>query len=409
MNRIIKLSLLAILLATAISGCKDPENNENNVEIEVITYAPTEITATTAQCGGHVTATGTAKIAELGVCWGTEENPVATDSHFSTMVTNEPFNCTLEGLLPETLYHVRAYALYESEYYYGEDHTFTTLADNSGGGDEPEPEPELPEGLTQGLFSVSETLQVRFSQGNLQYQASTGTWRFAESQLDYIGEGNANIGETYDGWIDLFGWGTSGYNHGANSYQPWSTNEHYSDYFAYGNGRNNLYDQTGQADWGYNAISNGGNTENSGWRTLRREEWSYLMSERTTPTGIHFATACIDGINGLLIFPDEWDGSYDITNADKYSSTFGNNTITAIDWVNLEANGVVFLPAAGLRVEGTQVGYMQTGGVYWASTASSSELAYSMYFVVDGKHRSVDVNNREFGASVRLVMDFSEE
>ncbi|MBQ8957576.1 MAG: hypothetical protein IJ057_03585 [Bacteroidales bacterium] len=231
------------------------------MEIKVTTYATTEITATTVQCGGHVTTTGAARLAELGVCWGTEEDPVATDSHLSTTATSEPFTCTLGGLLPETQYHVRAYALYESEYHYGEDHSFTTLAGN-GGGDEPEPEPdpETPEGLTQGLFSVSATLQVRFSQGNLQYQASTGTWRFAESQLDYIGEGNANISESYDGWIDLFGWGTSGYNHGANAYQPWSTSEHYSDYFAYGNGRNNLYDQTGQADWGYNAISNGGNT-----------------------------------------------------------------------------------------------------------------------------------------------------
>lgn len=400
--------MLALLLATAFTGCKDPENTENNLEIKVITYTPTEITATTALCGGHVTATGTAILAELGVCWGTEADPVASDSHLSTMAASELFTCTLTELQPETQYHVRAYALYESEYYYGEDHTFTTLAYN-GGGDEPEPDPETPEGLTQGLFSVSETLQVRFSQGNLQYQATTGTWRFAESQLDYIGEGNANISESYDGWIDLFGWGTSGFNHGANAYQPWSASTHYSDYYAYGAYRANLYDQTGQADWGYNAISNGGNTENSGWRTLNQEEWSYLMTERVTHTGIHFATACIDGTNGMLLFPDDWDGTYDITNPDKYSSVFGNNTITATDWANLEANGVVFLPAAGLRVEGTQVGYVQTGGVYWASTASSSELAYSMYFVVDGKYRSVDVNNREFGASVRLVMDFSEE
>ena len=408
MNRTKRIGLLALLLATAFTGCKDPENTENNLEIKVITYTPTEITATTALCGGHVTATGTAILAELGVCWGTEADPVASDSHLSTMAASELFTCTLTELQPETQYHVRAYALYESEYYYGEDHTFTTLAYN-GGGDEPEPDPETPEGLTQGLFSVSETLQVRFSQGNLQYQATTGTWRFAESQLDYIGEGNANISESYDGWIDLFGWGTSGFNHGANAYQPWSASTHYSDYYAYGAYRANLYDQTGQADWGYNAISNGGNTENSGWRTLNQEEWSYLMTERVTHTGIHFATACIDGTNGMLLFPDDWDGTYDITNPDKYSSVFGNNTITATDWANLEANGVVFLPAAGLRVEGTQVGYVQTGGVYWASTASSSELAYSMYFVVDGKYRSVDVNNREFGASVRLVMDFSEE
>ena len=256
---------------------------------------------------------------------------------------------------------------------------------------------------------MSETLQVRFSQGNLQYQASTGTWRFAESQLDYIGEGNANIGETYDGWIDLFGWGTSGYNHGANAYQPWATSTHYSDYYAYGNGRNNLYDQTGQADWGYNAISNGGNTENSGWRTLRREEWSYLMSERVTTTGIHFATAVVDGTNGMLLFPDDWDGSYHINEPDKYSADFTNNMVSLADWTVLEANGVVFLPAAGIRAEGTQVLYVQTGSIYWASTAQSNDLAYSMYFVVGEKQRGVDANYRESGASVRLVMDCSEE
>ena len=58
MNRTKRIGLLALMLATAFTGCKDPENNENNIEIKVTTYAPTEITATTAQCGGHVTATG---------------------------------------------------------------------------------------------------------------------------------------------------------------------------------------------------------------------------------------------------------------------------------------------------------------------------------------------------------------
>ena len=397
MNRTTKLGLLALLLATAFTGCKDPKDNP--VEITVTTYAPTEITATTAQCGGHVTATQQAKMAELGVCWGTEKDPLAMGNHLSTTATGEPFKCTLTDLLPETQYHVRAYALYGSEYHYGEDKTFTTLA--NGGGEEP----TLTDGLTTGLFSVSETLKVRFSSGNLQYQASTGTWRFAESQLDYIGESNANISQSYDGWIDLFGWATSGYDHGGRDYQPWATGEHSSGYYAYGSYSNNLYDQTGKADWGYNAISNGGNTENSGWRTLRKEEWEYLMTGRATPTGIHFATANINGNNGLLIFPDDWDGSYDITNPDNYSSDFGNNTFASADWVNLEAKGIVFLPTAGYRVNGDQIVYVQTGGIYWASTASSENLAYSMYFVVEDKHRSVNVNYREFGASVRLVRD----
>ena len=44
-----------------------------------------------------------------------------------------------------------------------------------------------PTGAINGLFSVSGSRQVYFSRGNLQYQASTNTWRFAEHQYDYIG------------------------------------------------------------------------------------------------------------------------------------------------------------------------------------------------------------------------------
>jgi len=51
--------------------------------------------------------------------------------------------------------------------------------------------------------------------GNLQYQATTKTWRFADQQYHVIGMDNEKISETYSGWIDLFGWGTSGYDHGA--------------------------------------------------------------------------------------------------------------------------------------------------------------------------------------------------
>ncbi len=256
---------------------------------------------------------------------------------------------------------------------------------------------------------MSDTLKVRFSPGNLQYQASTNTWRFAESQKDYIGEDNAKLSETYDGWIDLFGWGTSGYNHGARAYQPWSTSTHYSDYYAYGFERANLHDQTGQADWGYNAISNGGNTENSGWRTLRKTEWAYLTEERATPTGIRFANACVEGTNGMLLFPDDWDGSYTFSDSDNSTAPFGSNIIGAEAWSGIEAKGVVFLPAAGERVSGAETGYVQTVGMYWTSTAYSSDFAYMMYFMNYNEHRSIDVYDRNNGFSVRLVKNVTGE
>ena len=41
-------------------------------------------------------------------------------------------------------------------------------------------------GMLNGMFSVSNNTKVYFSQGNLQYQASTDTWRFATNQWDYV-------------------------------------------------------------------------------------------------------------------------------------------------------------------------------------------------------------------------------
>lgn len=407
MKAIKNLLLVAALLATAFTACKDPENNENNVEIKVTTYAATEITATTAQCGGHVTATGTARIAELGVCWSTEKDPEATGSHLSTTVTNEPFNCTLEELLPETQYHVRAYALYESEYYYGEDLSFTTLADN-GGGDEPEPEPEFPEGALGGLFSVGQGKQVRFSQGNLQYQASTNTWRFAESQLDCIGEANANISETYDGWIDLFAWGTSGYDHGAVCYQPWSIIQGDENYYAYGSQNSHLYDGNGQADWGYNAISNGGG-QTGQWRTLRGSEWQQILEYRETASGIRFALASVDGVNGMLVFPDDWAASLYTVNEPNLFQTevFTVNTVDASDWTDvLAVAGVVFLPAAGVRYM-NETNYVSSAGSYWAST-KQNDYPESLVFIPTGGGTVDNSCHCSWGLSVRLVQDFVE-
>ncbi|MBP5725116.1 MAG: hypothetical protein J6X18_16275, partial [Bacteroidales bacterium] len=126
---------------------------------------------------------------------------------------------------------------------------------------------QIQDGAILAEFSVSDSTKVYFSQGNLQYQASTGTWRFAEHQYDMIGSDNSNISSSYSGWIDLFGWGTSGWNSGANAYQPYSTSTSYSDYYPGGSYSNDLTGSYANADWGvYNKISNGGNSAGM-WRT----------------------------------------------------------------------------------------------------------------------------------------------
>lgn len=66
--------------------------------------------------------------------------------------------------------------------------------------------------ILMAVVALIMTIGAANSPGNLQYQASTGIWRFAEHQYDYIGSGNENISTSYSGWIDLFGWGTGRYN-----------------------------------------------------------------------------------------------------------------------------------------------------------------------------------------------------
>ncbi len=266
-----------------------------------------------------------------------------------------------------------------------------------------------PVGAMGGLFSVSATQQVCFSQGNLQYQANTNTWRFAEHQYDYVGSANSNINFSYSGWIDLFGWGTSGWNSGAVCYQPWSTSTSSWDYrpggsFAYTNSLTGAY---AEADWAWhNAISNGGNAAHQ-WRTLTRSEWSYLLNSRTNASS-KLGTGNINGVGGLIILPDSWTQPSGCPqfNPGLASSIndWTHNNYSLAQWAQMEAAGAVFLPAAGFR-DGTNVynvgnnGYY---GYYWSSTPYDEFNAYDMFFDSDYLNAAAH-DSRNYGFSVRPV------
>ena len=112
---------------------------------------------------------------------------------------------------------------------------------------------ETPVGAISGKFTINaDGDQVYFSQGNLQYigSASTPYWKFADNQWDILGTTTGQNSDDQNVDRDLFGWGMSGYTIGFNSYQPWNTSVYNSDYYAYGSYQFNLYEQTGEADWG---------------------------------------------------------------------------------------------------------------------------------------------------------------
>lgn len=241
-------------------------------------------------------------------------------------------------------------------------------------------------GMLPGKFSVSASKQVHFSQGNLQYQASTNTWRFAENQYDTIGSANSNISENYDGWIDLFGWGT------GNS--PTKTIKN-------SNGIDNDYPTF--TDWGINAISNGGNKANL-WRTLTKDEWQYIFKTRTDASTL-YGFGFVNGISGMFIFPDNWQG---VSGISFISGPGGNydNIYTIEQWSTLESSGAVFLPAAGYYRWGTDV-YSTGAACYWTATNMPNSLAYVIKFGTVGPWVNFNFADsyeyRGYGNSVRLV------
>ena len=373
---------------------------EELISPTIMTLSATVITPTSAVSGIDVLKKGNLDGMEFGLCWGMLHSPTTKGHHSSCSRVAEPI--VMDGLFPNTTYFVRAYLTNAAGTTYGNEVMFTTLEDMSFRG-ESRANLCLQEGALSGIFSVSEDRQVHFSKGNLQYQATTGTWRFAEHQYDCIGKDNEKISETYGGWVDLFGWGTSGYDHGAINWQPWSPNEvAQSDalYQAYGSFSYSLYEQTGKADWGYNAISNGGNEENL-WHTPTRDDWIYILFVRNTASGVRFAKACVNGVNGLLLLPDNWKtATYQLNSVNNGEHDFNTNDITLSDWEQvLEPAGAVFLSQTGVR---TVNGVFMDMGAYHSSDAGVEDS-----YGVGIKRNSVFVNSgaghRGDGLAVRLV------
>ena len=256
-----------------------------------------------------------------------------------------------------------------------------------------------PAGAIDGKFTINDSGgKVYFSQGNLQATTTDlgahWTWSFATNQWDCIGgrfilESEPQTGNNFisgngivsaNGTVDLFGWSTSTTYYGI--YYSGSSGS-YSGPFV---------------DWGSIAIgSDAANT----WHTLTKDEWKYLFESRTD-AGNKYGKATVNGIHGVVLLPDGWsipDGCY-------FTAGYGNgwdiNIYDASAWNDMEANGAVFLPAAGVRRE-TSVSVVGSNGQYWSSTSSTSTYAYYMFF---GNSSMYDHSlYRCNGRSVRLVRD----
>lgn len=186
------------------------------------------------------------------------------------------------------------------------------------------------EGALNGKFAVAEGDTVVFSQGILQFNPAQNIWRFAEHQWDTLTQAeNALLAADYDGYIDLFPWGTSGYD----NQWPYS-----------GTTYSGTDDIAGtDYDWGvFNAIMNGGK-QSGEWRTLTSAEWHEIF------TNCKAGPATVRGIYGCVILPNDWstmpaDLPEFVTNPQTIEEYNRVNVYDADQWEAMENAGAVFMP-----------------------------------------------------------------
>ena len=321
------------------------------------------VTYTSASISISIISTGGSDISECGIVYNTSGNPTISDEKMVASTNIGTHLYTLDNLQTGTTYYARIYAINSIGIVYGNEISFTTLDG----------------------FSINSNKKVVFSPGNLQYHPKNDYWRFANSQLDYIGEANSKMNTTYNGWIDLFGWGTGDIP--LCLYIP---------------------DCRGNytfIDWGTNVI---GNYAANTWRTLTYNEWYYILHTRKNASSL-LGIAQVDGVNGLILLPDNWkcpnniifQSGFHIHTGESYYADY--QKFSTVEWNTIESTGAVFLPAAGRRsclseLNDIRINNVQIIGQYWSSTYFEE-----MHF------NSEEVSLYEYdpneGSSVRLVKE----
>lgn len=336
---------------------------------KVTTEYTQTLSLTTAICHGYISSVydEALPIVEQGICYSMQHSPTMNDYKITYSGSERFFSCTISNLMANATYYVRVYAINAKGVAYGEERELTMVLGNE---------------YVPKAFSVSSSRKVVFARGNLQYQASSDTWRFANYQYEHIGDANKNISKTYTGWIDLFGWGTGN--------NPTLTSDDISNYQTF-------------VDWGINRID--GDAPNT-WRTLSADEWKYILETRTNASNL-CGIAYVNGEPGVVLLPDDWVQPQDISfvagdvRQNWISGTCPNHYSTR-QWQKMESAGAVFFPTTCGRIVTriTDANY----GFYWSSSIGQESYALavtsigSVFVEFNGATRSS-------GFSVRLVKD----
>ena len=321
----------------------------------------------------HEDGVGYFSISELEIV--TEENWGDWTSY--TDVTGNSYD--FENLTPGTTYEVMIEPVYDDGTTGPEDvFLFTTF------GTEADP--------IEGEFSVSADKKVQFAKGNLQYSGDSegyeAEWSMAKQQYEILGDANIETS------------GSSSYPADSRDLFCWSTAKNYCGVYGY------YYDDDPDAyfkgdfvDWGTDAKL--ASALGSGWSTLSKNEWNYLLNERKDAEKLKML-ATVANVKGLVLLPDEWKAP---------DGVLIDKEMTAEQWATVEETGVVFLPVAGQMTatydnsSWTTTTNFTEVGTYWTSTPAGDkpdQKADILTITAEGATLDADLLRRTYTA-VRLV------
>ena len=206
-----------------------------------------------------------------------------------------------------------------------------------------------PQGIIPGaVFTVHKqdcnVKKVYFSKGNLTATGEAGSysWEFAENQYDFIGSAS--------GRADIFKWSTGG----DGNFKDWGIEYCAQEYL-----------------------------EEGTWRTMTKDEWTYLLTERVVNGGT--------GNGHAYSYPITYNGKIGIA---IYPDNYSNVTLVPeVDYQGIPL-GVVFLPSDG-----------NGDGNYWSSDKDNANAWCGVSFNKAGKITVPNSKAIDNLSSVRLVSD----
>ncbi|MCQ2308658.1 MAG: hypothetical protein MJZ78_01585 [Bacteroidales bacterium] len=207
MDKFVKANTMALICITMtfFVSCNKANTESGGGSVQTVatvtTNDITEVTATTAVCGGEVKMENGWRVVERGVCWNTEPNPTPSDFHTSDGEGLGKFTSNITGLIENTKYYVRAYAINDAGTGFGSEISFTTKI-GSWSGEHEYVDLGLPSGLLWATCNVG---------------ANT-----PEDLGDYFAWGETTT-KNYYGWFLSYKW----YNDSCNSITKYCSDSHF--------------------------------------------------------------------------------------------------------------------------------------------------------------------------------------